>query len=155
MTLDAKPKTDTHIIVDGDYVSSASSNFLPVVVKGGTATVGGVLLHTMTANNVQTLATAVSLSASGSAVLIATSGTANRIYVYSGFIAVSGTANLGIKFKDGIAGNLTGPFGLAVGETLVLPHTGEPYFVTSAGASFRIVKDTSAQLSGMLRYRIS
>lgn len=56
------------------------------------------------------------------------------------------------KFKSSTATDLMPSFPVAASGNLVLPITGEPYYITTTGETLYISQSTSVQISGRLFY---
>lgn len=79
-----------------------------------------------------------------------TGTTGQTIRIFGLFIGSTGAQTW--KFKSSTATDLMPFFPAAAGGNLVLPITGEPYYITTTGETLYINQSTSVQISGRVFY---
>ncbi len=89
-----------------------------------------------------------SATSGDNSLVVGTSGQTIRIMGL--FIGSTGAQTW--KFKSSTATDLMPFFPAAASGNLVLPITGEPYYITTTGETLYINQSTSVQLSGRLAY---
>jgi hypothetical protein len=91
----------------------------------------------------------INISASGSTVLVAGSGT-KSVRVYRLFLVVAGATNITFKDNAGTPVVFTGAMPLQANGSITLDFSSEPWFTTTAGAGFVINSSNAVQISGAL-----
>ena len=95
------------------------------------------------------LRSSISFATTGDNVIVAAVA-GQIIQVYRIFLIT--TTAITLTFKDGAGTTLTGGLPLAANGAITLDHSGDPWFVTTAGNAFILNQSGTSQISGAVWY---